>query len=204
MTSSLAITMLVDNKKSGGKEFFFHILECSVLNACVLHNFVHSKSSIDYLEFRLDLAESLIGTFRGRQRVGRQRSAEQLEQERLDIALGHWPEHVGTKHDYVVCTKNRQVHHLTKSQSRHESSIRCSYCKVHLCVHSERKCFKNSTLWFSFGDRSFPKNKLSLCCQCRYFFFAYFFFKIIVSFFFYIITSSYLHCSVSSFKCSSK
>ena len=58
MTSSLAITMLVDDKKSGGKEFFFHILECSVLNAYVLHNFVHSKSSIDYLEFRLDLVES--------------------------------------------------------------------------------------------------------------------------------------------------
>ena len=62
---------------------------------------------------------------------------------------------------------------------------------------------KNSTLWFSFGDRSFPKNKLSLCCQCRYFFLHISFSRSLLHFF-YIITSSYLHCLVSSFKCSNK
>ena len=70
---------------------------------------IHSASRVDYLHFRLGLAESLVGSFRSRQRAGSQRSVEHLEQNRLNNALGHWPEHAGVRRLCVLCAKYRQV-----------------------------------------------------------------------------------------------
>ena len=32
------------------------------------------------------------------------------------------------------------------------STFRCSYCKVHLCISIDRKCLKNTTFLWNFGD----------------------------------------------------
>ncbi len=34
---------------------------------------------------------------------------------------------------------------LTVVGNRHESHVQCEYCKVHLCISSERNCFKSIT-----------------------------------------------------------
>ena len=131
--------------KKWWKRVFCHILECSILNAYVLYKTVPSTSpvkKVDYLHFRLGLAESLIGSFSSRKRVGRQRSEEHLAEDRLNKALDHWPENAGARRLCVVCSKHGQVHHLTRLECRHESNFRCSHCKVHLCIHKERECFK--------------------------------------------------------------
>ena len=32
--------------------------------------------------------------------------------------------------------------HIPRGQGRHDSSVRCSHCKVHLCVHNDGQCFQ--------------------------------------------------------------
>ena len=86
----MASTVLGDDRKSGGN----YILECSILNAYVLHSFVHTAKKTDYLHFRLQLAEVLIGSFRSRRHAGLRRSEEHAREEQLNNALGHWPESV--------------------------------------------------------------------------------------------------------------
>ena len=100
------------------------------------------RNSRDYLAFRIALAEELVGSFRGRRHIGRPRSLESQRLERLDTSLGHWPVVVQEKRVCVVCSKVREKRGLTRNQYRHESRVTCSVCKVHLCVTSERDCFK--------------------------------------------------------------
>ena len=83
-----------------------------------------------------------MGSFSGRRRIGCPRSLESQRLERLDTFLGHWPEVVQEKQDCVVCSKVRGKRGLTRCQYRHGSRVICSACKVHLCVTSERDCFK--------------------------------------------------------------
>ena len=83
---------------------------------------------MDYMHFRLKLAQSLIGSFRSRQHAGRSRSAEHAKQDRL-VPLGHWPEVLKIKRDCVVCSKHKHVHHIPRAQGRHESSVRCSHAR---------------------------------------------------------------------------
>ena len=46
------------------------------------------------------------------------------------------------KQDCVVCSKYRHVYHIPRAQGCHESSVRCSHCKVHLCAHNNLQCFQ--------------------------------------------------------------
>ena len=94
------------------------------------------------MHFRLELAQLQIGSFRSRQRAGCPRSAKHAKQDRLNVALGHWPEGLKVKRDFVVCSKYRHVQHIPRAQGRHESSVRCLHCKVQLCVHNDRQCFQ--------------------------------------------------------------
>ena len=79
-----------------GKRVFSHILECAILNAYVLDSYIHpleqalrGRKKRDYLTFRLQLAEELIGGFCSRKRAGRRPSCEHR---RLTVDLGHWPQ----------------------------------------------------------------------------------------------------------------
>ena len=87
----------------------------------------------DYLSFRLQLAEELIGGFSSWKRAGRRPSGEHLNMQRLTVDLGHWPEQSPKSLGCVVCKTKK---------SRHESCIICSVSKVHLCIHGSRDCFK--------------------------------------------------------------
>ena len=98
----------------------------------------------DYLEFRLQLAEELIGSFTSRTRaVGRPRSLEHQQAVRLDSTKSHLPVFSDISHDCVVCSRVREVRKLTRSQYRHETKIKCMVmqCDVSLCVNGARNCF---------------------------------------------------------------
>lgn len=80
--------------KKWWKRIFAYIVECSLLNTYILERHVkplghqlreHKKR--DFMRFRTEVAEELIGTFRSRKRAGRRRSSEM---DRLKVELGHW------------------------------------------------------------------------------------------------------------------
>ena len=79
------------------KRVFFYLLEVCVLNAYILEGFVcekhklHGHAKRDLLAFEIDLAEQLIGGFRGRKRPGRQCRGPSTDMARLNRALGHFP-----------------------------------------------------------------------------------------------------------------
>lgn len=116
-----------------------HILECAILNAYTLDSHIHPlehalrRRKRDYLTFRLQLAEELVGGFCSCKRAGRHSSSEHSDMQRLTVDLGHWPQQSPKCLGCVVCTRRK---------SRHESCITCSVCKVHLCIHGSRDCFK--------------------------------------------------------------
>ena len=96
----------------------------------------------DYLSFRIELAEALIGSFTTRVRsAGRPRSTIVEEEIRLDNTKLHLPVVTGPKRDCLVCCKVREARGLSRSELRHESRIQCSVYDVHLCVTASRNCF---------------------------------------------------------------
>ena len=126
--------------KKWWKRVFSHILECAILNAYVLDSHIHplehalrGRRKRDFLTFRLQLAEELIGGFSSRKRAGRRASGEHQNLQRLKVDLGHWPQQSAKSRSCVVCNATK---------TRHETSIVCSVCKVHLCIHGSRECFK--------------------------------------------------------------
>ena len=132
--------------KKWWKRVFYYIIECAILNAYLLERSTLQESGVgrqkrDYLSFRIELAEELIGGFRGRKRSGRQRSEASAELIRLKLELGHFPIQSGKKLECVVCNKLREKRGLTRTQMRHETRIKCNVCDVHLCIDSDRNCY---------------------------------------------------------------
>ena len=130
--------------KKWWKRVYSYILEVCCLNAYVLDKHIRTgRARRDYLAFRIELAEALVGSFRGRARIGRPRSVSHQYELRLDATKRHWPVAAAVKRDCEVCMKVRTHHGWTRQQYRHESSIMCSECNVCLCVTRDRDCFRN-------------------------------------------------------------
>ena len=140
-------------KGNGGKDY---LLECSLLNAYVLHGLAFpdlhqckGRSKVDFLTFRMEVATQLIGGFCSRKRACYSRSSEYTD--RLNVQLGHWPTKVVNKRDCVVCLAKQNKLHLLRSEVRHQTRNKCSVCNVYLCIEQERDCFakyhKNIEYW---------------------------------------------------------
>lgn len=127
------------------KRLFFHLLECSILNAHIIYKSVSTSQASsavhDLLQFRLELAEQLVG---GKSfRIRRCRSLLTSEREdRLNSSLDHLPEVVDCTLQCIVCAKYGEIKKLSRSEYRHRTNIVCSHCRVHLCLHKERNCFQ--------------------------------------------------------------
>ena len=109
---------------------------------------------MDYMYFRLELSQLLIGSFRSRQHAGCPMGAEHGKQDRLTVVLGHWPEGLKVKRDNVVCSKYRNVHHIPRSQGRHESTgahIRRSIFVITMIESASKSTIRLS----DFGGSSF-------------------------------------------------
>ena len=126
------------------KRVFAYLVGVAILDAYVLHKHAHTgRDRLNYLDFRLKLAEELIGSFSGRAPMGRPRSSEgELDQLRLDSSLGHWPVCASKPLQCVVCNKVRERRGLPFKDYRHESKFTCSVCGVHLCITPDRDCFR--------------------------------------------------------------
>ncbi len=95
------------------------------------------------LSFRLELAKQLIGSFSTRCRsAGHPRSVKHLRLDRLNCKFRSL-KHADRKGNCSVCSAIMRKNKLTVVGNRHESHVQCEYCKVHLCVSSERNCFKS-------------------------------------------------------------
>ena len=95
--------------KKRWKRVWFHVIKCSILNAFILEK--HTKPlehaqrghmKRDFLQFCIELAEELIGSFQSRKRSGQRRSTKC---DRLKSELGHWPVQAAKKLEChcVVC-----------------------------------------------------------------------------------------------------
>ena len=131
--------------KKWWKREFGYVIEVAALNAYVIQKEGRppsERSKHDYLEFRVALAEELIGSFTSRQvPVGHPRSAEHQQTLRLDTSKGDLPIVEDSVHDCAVCCKIREVRKLRRSELRHETKIKCGVCNMNLCLASNRNCF---------------------------------------------------------------
>lgn len=85
--------------KKWWQRILFHMIEVCLLNGYVLEGCVKKR---DLLSFRIEVAEMLIGAYRGRKRAGRKRKRDE---DRLEPTLQHLPVYGDSLGDCVVCTK---------------------------------------------------------------------------------------------------
>ena len=133
--------------KKWWKRVFSRILERVILNAYVLDSHIHplkhalrGRRKRDYLSFRLQLAEELIGGF-SRKRAGRRPSGEHLNMQRLTVDLGHWPEQSPKSLGCLVCKtkKSRHMNHALFVQ----------YAKSTYVSMAAGTASRSTTLWWS-------------------------------------------------------
>ncbi|XP_065891659.1 piggyBac transposable element-derived protein 4-like [Dysidea avara] len=101
--------------KKWWKIIFSYIIECSLVNAYILERYAEpllyrpsctGRKKRDFLSFRLDIAEQLIGTHNLQQRSGRQPQHDSLTSPRLDPNRRHLPVQVESKARsamYLLC-----------------------------------------------------------------------------------------------------
>ena len=111
-----------------------YLVEVTLLDAFIIYQHAHAKvnSRDDYLKFRCDLAEQLIGSFS----TGGPRPPRSRLDERLNSTLRHLPVASKSKR-CIVCADTRN----SDGGSRHETNIDCIVCKVPLCCNVRRNCF---------------------------------------------------------------
>ena len=132
--------------KKWWRRVFFYLVEVAILNSYILEGHFDQRHGQvgrrkrDLLAFRVELAEGLIGTFRGKKRAGQYRGVS--NEVRLKPELHHLPEHSPVSRDCVVCCKKGEVRRMHRVEYRHRTHIVCSTCKVYLCVSKDRECFK--------------------------------------------------------------
>ncbi len=92
----------------------------------------------DMLSFRIELAIELVGYF-----LHGNVQLDDLDHLSMFNLIGsNWPIHTSSKGRCVVCLETIRKKSLPTIGHRHDSSIQCEYCKVPLCVATERNCFK--------------------------------------------------------------
>ncbi len=129
--------------KKWWKRVLAYLLEACVQNAYVLKIFGQGdekRKDPSFLDFRLELAAQLIGSFSARSRIGRPRSQSPVDI-RLDQTKQHLPIVADRQIECVVCNRIRKARGLSRSSFRHESHIKCYTCNVALCLSKTRNCF---------------------------------------------------------------
>lgn len=125
--------------KKWWKRLFFHLLECSVLNAYILHQHtpgLHKK--MDHLRFRQELVTQLISGYSSKQKST---PSHPPSDARLKPELGHYPRAVSEMEDCICCNITGSKKKQERKEFRHRSTFMCTACNVHLCISKDRNCF---------------------------------------------------------------
>lgn len=136
---------VVRRSKKWWKRVFSYLIEVAALNGYIMYKAglpCSQHRSFDYLKYRVNLAEELIGTFSSRPAMGRSRNHDNLQALRLDLSKSHLPEMESNPRLCVVYCTVWEARQLQRSEMRHETKVMCSICGVHLCLTSSKNCFK--------------------------------------------------------------
>lgn len=108
-----------------------------LFDVCLINSYICMKESVSHvlhtskgrqrprtqLEFRMSLAEQLIGNYRGQRKRKLPSTIDPLGQ-------GHWPTWMDKRGRCRMCSE---------SQKRHEVFVGCTACRIHLCIDND--CF---------------------------------------------------------------
>nr|XP_039254067.1 piggyBac transposable element-derived protein 4-like isoform X2 [Styela clava] len=121
------------------RRVFSYILEVAVHNARVVFENLTGQRC-EGVGFRMELVVALIGSLRAGRRPGVLTPASIT---RLHNAGSHFPIPGGRLKTCRVCSKKSRVSATTGKSTISRSSVKCSYCDVHLCVRENRSCFRD-------------------------------------------------------------
>lgn len=112
---------------------FFDLIDICVNNSCIIYNQIAKKRGIgktlSLLEFRRELARSLMSEFRSRSRAVPQSKTSDLS---LDITIKHIVKKSKDRRRCALCYQ--------KKLERRTNCL-CGECNIYLCVTSTRNCF---------------------------------------------------------------
>ena len=137
--------MWEEGPRNGGREFCLVFWKHALKMLYVLKIYGKADGTIknpSFLDFRLELAAQLIGSFCGISRVGRPCSQSPVDV-RFDQNRQHLPIRADKHIECVVCNKVRHSCGASRSSLRHESQVRCSSCNVALCLNKKCNCYSN-------------------------------------------------------------
>ncbi|GAB0099758.1 hypothetical protein DMENIID0001_156450 [Sergentomyia squamirostris] len=128
------------DRKSATKFYlrlFFDLMDISLGNACVIYNQMAAERNIEKqlstLEFRQEVVRSLIGEFRGRNRVAPKLTPKVLPSH-LSASIDHCIIHDDKRRRCVQCYKS--------TEEDVKTNCKCETCGVHLCFTKARNCFQ--------------------------------------------------------------
>ena len=113
-------------------EAFFHFLDISVFNSKIVYDKIQSTVAMSSINFRFNLARSMIGTFSNRKRaIPTSRSSKRSTGE-IATVVDHLPQFAATHARCAYCS-------LIKIENR--TFMRCMKCHIPVCLQKERNCF---------------------------------------------------------------
>ena len=160
---------------------FFDFVDIIVLNSKSLYDKMESAVPISSLNFRFNLARSMIGKFWNRNRaVPTSRPSKRSKGESF-VVVDYLPEFATTLSQCALCS-------FEKIENR--TFISCTSCNVHLCLQKERNCFYNQHFnqWTLLET---PNFNVILELLWRHSYSA----RFVVSFFIYLSYNTKKHCN---------
>ena len=129
---------------SSTSTFFHFAFDVSITNAFIMYKNFHSSPSFKTIkEFRLQLAQQLIGDYCSRRRAGRSGGAI------LSLQLEHFPLKVTMESSPPKRRRGRCAHCSRRDNRRTDSSWYCRECGVWLCHSGD----VNSDLWHKYNNQ---------------------------------------------------
>ena len=114
--------------KKWWRRLFLHLLDLSIVNACILYNYQRDKRTcMPLLEFRMEVAKGLL--INHRYRTDRRHPAPQADLPLRLTANAHFPQKIEKK----TSSGGRPVCEVCRSRKiRSQTQFQCSTCKTPL------------------------------------------------------------------------
>ena len=111
---------------------FFDFLDISIVNSKIVYNKIQSTAAISSMDFRFNLARSMIGTFSNRKRAIPTLQPLKRSKGEIIMVVDYLPQFASTCARCAYCSLIKLENH---------TFIRCMKCHIPLCLQKERNCF---------------------------------------------------------------